>query len=945
MNKKALQNSLLSISEDNIFTATRVELIGGSFVGGTGIDTLKLVGGGEFGVSTASELSSIEIIRGSEADDIIHIENRDFAQFQTIDGGEGADTLVLDGGEPFNLVGKVISGFEEIVLDAYFDASVTVSDKSTALLMKGSRYVELPENTRHTLTLEGDSFTAEERQFLHDRGIDVIIDESGTYEDFAPHVENFGGAIRISAGEAIFLDVGHDAVLTDEAEALVSLNVSFNDFFGQDGLDHLGIDTTGNISLSKGLTVGSEISVGAIVVGTVSNISEAGFVISFNDEAHPDRVQDILRALTYVRSPTDIPFMGHRDIDIRLQDKGLRTSDYRVDLMIAPHDITMLTFDTDVLTGTSGADTFATIDLGLSYEDQIDGGDGIDTLLLLNDGLMDFTLLTTFKSIESIQGSDQIDYIIFGKDQLSDVLTIDGGQGSDIILELSGDGTFDLSGKSILGIDRIRLLGSQVAVIVDDKDIAFRLQGNAGNTRNEHVILKGGVFTADERAALFRTGLDKITDDKGTYANQSPIITGLDGDRVFTKAGVVTLIDAGRNMVLTDDNGIIRKLSVKPEGASDEPAVFGIDTSGSVKLSKGVAFNSEISVDGVVIGVINSPDTSSLEFTFNGDATPARVQELIRALTYMSLNPEGTPIDSHNLIIEVLDAGLAVTRATVTIGQTYEPEGINLSGKTVMELAANGTVIGTLSAIDQNESDTFTYSLVDNPGGRFAIKDDKLIVKDGFKLDFEQAGSHQIKIQVKDATGLTYQEVFTIQVSNVSPEHTNGSAANDVFVGDTGKDTLGGGAGNDRISGGGEDDVLTGGAGKDTLSGGAGSDRINGGSGNDVMSGGAGKDFFLFDKLHKDRILDFSVKDDTIWLDNAVFTKLGKMGSQAHPAKLDKKFFKFSTEKQDKDDYLIYDPGTGMLSYDPDGSGSKQAVEFVKLTAGLRLTANDFAVI
>ncbi|MFL5024646.1 MAG: calcium-binding protein, partial [Microvirga sp.] len=56
-------------------------------------------------------------------------------------------------------------------------------------------------------------------------------------------------------------------------------------------------------------------------------------------------------------------------------------------------------------------------------------------------------------------------------------------------------------------------------------------------------------------------------------------------------------------------------------------------------------------------------------------------------------------------------------------------------------------------------------------------------------------------------------------------------------------------------------------------------------------------------------------------------------------------FFKISDKAKDRDDYLIYNKKTGVLSYDADGSGSQAAVEFAVLKKNLALTYNDFAVI
>ncbi|AWM86186.1 hypothetical protein C4E04_05155 [Microvirga sp. 17 mud 1-3] len=139
------------------------------------------------------------------------------------------------------------------------------------------------------------------------------------------------------------------------------------------------------------------------------------------------------------------------------------------------------------------------------------------------------------------------------------------------------------------------------------------------------------------------------------------------------------------------------------------------------------------------------------------------------------------------------------------------------------------------------------------------------------------------------------------------------------------------------------------------LVGGAGNDKFYGGYGNDKLTGLGGADVFVFNtklgtaktdrKVNFDTITDFKPREDKIWLDNKIFTKLGKKGTEASPAKLNKKFFKFGTKAGDKDDYVIYDKKTGILSYDADGSGAKAAIEIAKLAKNLKLTYHDFAIV
>ena len=96
---------------------------------------------------------------------------------------------------------------------------------------------------------------------------------------------------------------------------------------------------------------------------------------------------------------------------------------------------------------------------------------------------------------------------------------------------------------------------------------------------------------------------------------------------------------------------------------------------------------------------------------------------------------------------------------------------------------------------------------------------------------------------------------------------------------------------------------------------------------------------------NKDTITDFNVKYDTLWLDNAVFKKLGTNGTGSDPATLSKGFFTIGSKAKDKNDHIVYNDKTGVLSYDADGSGKGKALEFAQLAKNLKMTAADFFII
>jgi len=198
-----------------------------------------------------------------------------------------------------------------------------------------------------------------------------------------------------------------------------------------------------------------------------------------------------------------------------------------------------------------------------------------------------------------------------------------------------------------------------------------------------------------------------------------------------------------------------------------------------------------------------------------------------------------------------------------------------------------------------------------------------------------------------------------------------GQAGNDQLIGGTGSDWAyysdaasavnvnltstaaqnTGGAGSDTLSavenllGSSYHDTLTGSSAANSLSGGAGNDTLTGRSGNDSLTGGAGADGFVFNaslsaSANVDRISDFNAVNDTLRLDDDVFTAiaLGALSGAAFRSGA-------VTTAQDATDRIIYNTTSGRLYYDADGQGGAAATHFATLTGAPTITAADFFVI
>lgn len=157
--------------------------------------------------------------------------------------------------------------------------------------------------------------------------------------------------------------------------------------------------------------------------------------------------------------------------------------------------------------------------------------------------------------------------------------------------------------------------------------------------------------------------------------------------------------------------------------------------------------------------------------------------------------------------------------------------------------------------------------------------------------------------------------------------------------------TAGTGLGNslsNDISGNASANALKGLSGNDAIVGGAGADRIYGGPGNDLLQGDAGGDRFYFDasftsSANVDEIADFSVADDSIFLSRSYFKTIatGPLSAAA---------FHTGASAHDRSDRILYDPATGSLFYDPDGTGATGQVLFATLQPALLVTHADFVV-
>ena len=417
--------------------------------------------------------------------------------------------------------------------------------------------------------------------------------------------------------------------------------------------------------------------------------------------------------------------------------------------------------------------------------------------------------------------------------------TVDADAGDSFTYAITGDasGFFEIVGNQIRVADGAALDFESA----QSHDITVQVTDAGGNTYSETITL----------------GVDDLFDENPTDIT----LTGGAADENVADGTVVATLgatdaDAGDSFtyaITSDPSGLFEivgnEIRVAATGPGQSPAAgvpsgtvssqagnqgFGTPSAGRVDLAGDTgAVVFKIGGNGACFSRNGLQDHRN---TDDGAASPASSAPL--ASTGGALDYETA--QSHDITVQVTDAGGNTYSEVITINvndlNDETPTDITLTGGSVDENASAGATVATLSSVDADAGDTFTYAITDDASGFFEIVGNEVRVASGANLSFETSPSHDITIEVTDAGGHTYSEVFTI-------------AVNDVNV---------------TLTGTGGADTLTGGAGDDVLDGGAGDDWLDGGAGFDTLIGGSGNDTFIWDALDNLAALDGGSGTDTL---------------------------------------------------------------------------------
>ena len=511
--------------------------------------------------------------------------------------------------------------------------------------------------------------------------------------------------------------------------------------------------------------------------------------------------------------------------------------------------------------------------------------------------------------------------------------TLSGGAGNDILD--GGEGNDIVSGGK--GDDTITLY---------DNGSVDRLDGGAGNDTFRLMTGYGGGVTVEGGI-----GTDIVTDAFDLGDASFTGVETLDTTPVFATTAQLSSFAS-----LIDSTATTKRLEISLRGAGGT-----IDFTSRVTGTDSVLVSNAGLTAGVTI--IGSARNDTLIGGLGND-------------TYVT--------DGGDTITEILDGGTDLVLSSVSLTLGDNVENLTLTGATALD--------GTGNALANRITGNAAANILDGSTGRDTLiggLGNDIYVTDGGDTIVEALGAGTDLVR-SSATLTLGGNLENLTLTGTGAIKATGNALDNVLLGNDAANVLNGGTGTDRLTGGlGNDTYITDGGDKifevagggidlvrssvafslgnelenllltgsadiigngnalaNTLTGNSGANMLNGGLGDDILKGGAGADIFFFKTAlgsdNVDSIVDFAAIDDTLRLENGIFTALTKTGTLAAGAFKD---LGAAGAILDADDRILYDSRTGAVSYDADGSGSADALQFALLTSRPVLTFQDILVV
>ncbi len=556
--------------------------------------------------------------------------------------------------------------------------------------------------------------------------------------DSLSYAEGDGAVVIEQGGNTTVSDV--DSANFDTGTLTVSISAG-----GDSAEDVLSIRNQGTGAGQIGVS-GSTITYGGATIGTFTGGSSgSNLAITLNSSATPTAVTALVQNVTYENTDTSTPTTGARTVRFTLADGDGGTS---------------ANYDTTVTV--SGVNNAPILTNGGSVGAGEDSGGNpfFGGATITDPDSADFNGGTLTASISAGgESTDKLRLLAIGGVSLS---------GSNVLVSGVTVGTWSggTSGTPLAVSFNASAQAAQVQAVYQSITYTTTSDAPTLGVRTISVVVTDG----DGGTSNTGTGTVNLT----ATSNDQPVFSNLNGTPTYTEGGAAVVLDADVQIfdaelsVLDDFDGAMLTLARNGGTNAEDQLVFD----GTVVTVSGLA----VSVSGVQVGTYTFTG-GEMTITFNGNATQALVNTLMQHILYY--NVSDTPPASAQINWTFSDGntgsqgtgGALQATGSTTVNVTAAndaPTDLALSANTVAENAANGTSIGTVSGTDPDSGDTQSYSLTDTAGGRFAIDSStgEITVANGTLLNYEAAASHSVTVRVTDSGGLTYDETFTVNLTD-----------------------------------------------------------------------------------------------------------------------------------------------------------------------------------
>lgn len=240
------------------------------------------------------------------------------------------------------------------------------------------------------------------------------------------------------------------------------------------------------------------------------------------------------------------------------------------------------------------------------------------------------------------------------------------------------------------------------------------------------------VFNFEERDTFYIYA--QVSDGKGGTDEEAFIITVTDVNDGPTDISL-SATEFEENIA---DNSVVARISTTDDDTSDSHTYSLVSGNGTKDVD-----NDKFTISGNKLLILSSPDYEVQNiYSFNLQTSDSE------GITYQK---------SFTLTVEDLNEA---------------PEQINLSSYTINENQPKGTVVGELSAVDDDPEDTYTFGIIAGSGDEgednvnYKIDGNQLIAR--FEFNYETKSTHSIYLKTTDNRGLVYRQEIIINIGNIN---------------------------------------------------------------------------------------------------------------------------------------------------------------------------------